>query len=215
MKVYESWTMPEMKRFHPLTRNAQQPSPEAPGQRRRPNPSKAYKSSLKDIPPRKTAQHSPKPSSLNPSFFPKRDPRPIIRANAPCLGPCGIPQDMFLDFITTFDKSTQASPWLDAINLASIGLSLVPHLSMIVGIAIQVSVMAAKDVQNRARTNSFLDKAHVFTPRGLYCTIMTYSPEQDDRDDNNNSRRLAGAANVSAAIASKASGSTSLQAQFP
>ncbi|EFY93922.1 hypothetical protein J3458_007020 [Metarhizium acridum] len=122
---------------------------------------------------------------------------------------------MFLDFITTFDKSTQASPWLDAINLASIGLSLVPHLSMIVGIAIQVSVMAAKDVQNRARTNSFLDKAHVFTPRGLYCTIMTYSPEQDDRDDNNNSRRLAGAANVSAAIASKASSSTSLQAQFP
>ncbi|KAH0596073.1 hypothetical protein MHUMG1_05932 [Metarhizium humberi] len=152
----------------------------------------------------------PQPVIL-PQKRPKTRSRGFIRAYAPCLGPCGIPQDMFLDFITTFDKSTQASPWLDAINLASIGLSFIPHFPMLVGIAIQVSIMAAKDVQNRTRTNSFLDKANaqVFTPRGLYCIIMTYSPDQDDRDDGNG-RRLAGGANVPAAIASTAS-STSLQ----
>ncbi|TWU77331.1 hypothetical protein ED733_005311 [Metarhizium rileyi] len=140
----------------------------------------------------------PQPVIL-PQKRPKTRTRGFIRAYAPSLGQCGIPQDMFLDFMTAFDTSTQASPWLDAINLASIGLSFIPHFPMLVGIAIQVSITAAKDVQSRARTNSFLDKANaqIFMPRGLYCIIMTYSPEQVG-----DSPSLPGT-DVSSAIASK------------
>ncbi|KAJ4327647.1 hypothetical protein N0V84_001897 [Fusarium piperis] len=120
-----------------------------------------------------------------PVILPQRRPktrrRGFIRAYAPALNDTGITQDMFLEFLETFHTSTQASPWIDAINLAAMPLSLIPHFPMVVGLAIQATLMVAKDIQNRTRTNAFLDKANneFFGPRGLYCLIMTYSPESD------------------------------------
>ncbi|KZZ97586.1 hypothetical protein AAL_03550 [Moelleriella libera RCEF 2490] len=120
----------------------------------------------------------PRPVIL-PQKRPKTRSRGFIRAYAPCLEGCGISQDMFLDFLKAFDSSTQASPWLDVLNLAGWGLAFAPHFPIVVGIAVQLSIMAAKDIQNRTRTNSFLDKANAqfFMPKGLYCLVMTYSPE--------------------------------------
>ncbi|KAL6406819.1 hypothetical protein AUP68_09627 [Ilyonectria robusta] len=123
------------------------------------------------------------PKLSMPVILPQRRPksrqRGFIRAYAPILDSATISQDMFLDFLETFHKSSQASPWFAAINLAAMGLTFIPHLPMIVGIAIQASVMIAEDVQTRTRTNSFLDKANAdfFRPRGLYCLIMTYNPD--------------------------------------
>ncbi|KAM0425049.1 hypothetical protein ACHAPT_009608 [Fusarium lateritium] len=116
-----------------------------------------------------------------PQRRPKTRKRGFIRAYAPALNDTGISQDMFLDFLETFHTSTQASPWIDAINLAAMPLSFIPHFPMVVGLAIQASLMVAKDIQNRTRTNAFLDKANndFFRPRGLYCLIMTYSPDTD------------------------------------
>lgn len=113
-----------------------------------------------------------------PQRRPKKRERGFIRAYALALQDCGISQDMFLDFLQTFYLSSQASPWIAAINLAGLGLSFVPHMSMLVGLAIQAGVMVAEDVQSRARTNSFLDKANaeVFRPRGLFCLVMTFDP---------------------------------------
>ncbi|KAM5349135.1 hypothetical protein ACJ41O_008958 [Fusarium nematophilum] len=139
-----------------------------------------------NCPPQNTAKLS-KPVIL-PQRRPKTRKRGFIRAYAPALNDAGITQDVFLDFLDRFHTSTQASPWLDAINLASIGLSFIPHFPMVVGIAIQVSVMAAKDTQNRTRTNTFLSKANdeFFRPRNLYCLIMTYSPDTDEPHEETN-----------------------------
>lgn len=126
------------------------------------------------------------PKLSMPVILPQRRPksrqRGFIRAYAPILDSSTISQDMFLDFLETFHKSSQASPWFAAINLAAMGLTFIPHLPMIVGMAIQASVMIAEDVQTRTRTNSFLDKANAdfFRPRGLYCLIMTYNPDSTE-----------------------------------
>ncbi|KAL2682861.1 hypothetical protein Neosp_007319 [[Neocosmospora] mangrovei] len=141
-----------------------------------------------------------------PVILPQRRPktrrRGFIRAYAPALNDTGITQDMFLEFLETFHKSTQASPWIDAINMAAMPLSLIPHFPMVVGLAIQATLMVAKDIQNRTRTNAFLDKANkeFFGPRGLYCLIMTYSPETDKPHE---------AADISSTIATSQNPSTS------
>ncbi|KAH7146810.1 hypothetical protein B0J13DRAFT_664440 [Dactylonectria estremocensis] len=114
-----------------------------------------------------------------PQRRPKSRQRGFIRAYAPVLDDCSISQGMFLDFLETFHKSSQASPWFIAINIAVNVLTFTPHLPMIVGIALQASVMVAEDIQGRTRTNSFLDKANAdfFRPRGLFCLILTYNPD--------------------------------------
>ncbi|KAF7556456.1 hypothetical protein G7Z17_g1448 [Cylindrodendrum hubeiense] len=121
-------------------------------------------------------------SVILPQRRPKSRQRGFIRAYAPVLESSAISQDMFLDFLETFHKSSQASPWFAALNLAAMGLSCIPHLPMIVGIAMQAAIKVAEDVQTRTRTNSFLDKANTdfFSPRGLYCLIMTYNPDSTE-----------------------------------
>jgi hypothetical protein len=39
---------------------------------------------------------------------------------------CGIDQAMFLDFVETFNLASQSSPWLNAINMASIAFMHFP-----------------------------------------------------------------------------------------
>ncbi|KAJ9410548.1 hypothetical protein DTO045G8_1454 [Paecilomyces variotii] len=131
---------------------------------------------------RSTTSRLPYPVVL-PQRRPKDRSRGFVRAYAPVLENCGIDQTMFLDFLETFNEASQASPWLNAINLATIGTMFLPHgISMAVSIAIQVTTKIAIEMQSRSRTNSFLDKVNdeFFRPRGLYCLLMTWSPESDE-----------------------------------
>ena len=92
----------------------------------------------------------------HPVILPQRRPkarsRGFIRAYAPVLEPCGIDQAMFLGFLDTFEKASQASPWLNTINLAGIGTMFIPGVAgFLTGAAIQLSVSVAMEVQARSR----------------------------------------------------------------
>ncbi|KAL3463511.1 hypothetical protein BJX64DRAFT_116334 [Aspergillus heterothallicus] len=115
-----------------------------------------------------------------PQRRPKNNKRGFIRAYAPDLAQFGIDQEMFLDFLETSNKACQATPWLYALNLASIGTIWLPSaLSFIVSAMIQVGTEAAIMADERRKTNSFFDKinAEFFRPRGLFCLVMTWEPE--------------------------------------
>lgn len=130
------------------------------------------------------AQPLPLPVIL-PQRRPKDRTRGFIRAYAPELEMRGIDQAMFLEFLQTFEKASEANPWINAINLAGIATSFIPDgfgVGLAVGIAIQMSVRVAMDLQSRTRTNAFLDKMNddFYRPRGLYCLVMTWSPESSE-----------------------------------
>lgn len=130
------------------------------------------------------AQPLPLPVIL-PQRRPKDRTRGFIRAYAPELEKRGIDQAMFLDFLQTFEKASEASPWINAVNLAGIATSFIPDgfgVGLAVGIAIQMSVRVAMDLQSRSRTNAFLDKMNdgFYRPRGLYCLVMTWSSESSE-----------------------------------
>ncbi|KAI9816919.1 MAG: hypothetical protein M1827_001564 [Pycnora praestabilis] len=120
-----------------------------------------------------------------PVILPQRRPqnrsRGFVRAYAPVLNDCGIDQATFLDFLKTFSKSSQASPWFIAINVAAFGVGFIPSMSaQIAAMVTQVATEIAKRTQSRHRTNSFLEEINekLFKPHGLYCLIMTYKPSQ-------------------------------------
>ncbi|GAD98541.1 hypothetical protein ANI_1_2086014 [Paecilomyces variotii No. 5] len=138
-------------------------------------------------PPESDIELSERPRIPCPVILPQRRPkdrsRGFIRAYAPVLADCGIDQTMFLDFLESFNASSQASPWLNTINLASIGTMFLPHgISVAVSVAIQVTTNLAIEMQARTRTNTFLDKVNeeFFQPRGVYCLIMTWDPESNE-----------------------------------
>ena len=88
------------------------------------------------------------PTQLSaPVVLPQRRPkdrgRGFIRAYAPALNECGIDQEMFINFLSTAEKACQASPWLNAINLASIGTMWLPSVT---GIAVSIAIQLATDV---------------------------------------------------------------------
>jgi hypothetical protein len=140
---------------------------------------------------------------LLPQRRPKDRARGFICAYAPVLAECGIDQDMFLNFLKTFNQASQASPWINAINLAGFATMALP---MGIGIAVQaaitIAVNTATEVHARhrfvfqpfalmncelmcswlCRTNTFLDTINdeFFRPRGLYCLVMTWNPESDE-----------------------------------
>ncbi|KAM3424165.1 hypothetical protein BST61_g11292 [Cercospora zeina] len=121
-----------------------------------------------------------------PVLLPQRRPtdrsRGFVRAYAPVLESCGIGQHEWLHFLDQFEKSTQASSWIMALNLASIATMALPTItSFAVSAAIQVATVVASETQTRYKTNSFLDRANklFFQPRGLYCMVMTWNPESD------------------------------------
>lgn len=156
----------------------QDPKPDGP------NVSEAFLKRYPPPPPTDDAQSLPLPVIL-PQRRPKNRTRGFIRAYAPELEIRGINQAMFLDFLQTFEKASEASPWINAINLAGIATSFIPDgfgVGLAVGIAIQMSVRIAMDLQSRSRTNAFLDKMNdeFYRPRGLYCLVMTWSPESSE-----------------------------------
>jgi hypothetical protein len=122
-----------------------------------------------------------------PIIIPQRRPtdrsRGMIKAYPPILSTRNIDQATFLDFLDTFNKSTQATKWIAALNLASIGTIWLPTVtSILVSMAITAATTAAMEVQGRYKTNRFLDKVNkeFFMPKGLFCLVLTWNPETSD-----------------------------------
>lgn len=111
---------------------------------------------------------------------PKARTRGFIQAYAPLLEGAGIDQPAFLDFIEKLNKAVQPSPWLQAINLASLAAQNVPEpITLAVSIATKMAADAASEIHSRAKTNAFLDKTNeeYFKPRGLVALLMTWRPQ--------------------------------------
>jgi hypothetical protein len=122
-----------------------------------------------------------------PIIIPQRRPtdrsRGMIKAYPPILSTRDIDQATFLDFLDTFNKSTQATKWIAALNLASIGTIWLPTVtSILVSMAITAATTAAMEVQGRYKTNRFLDRINkeFFIPKGLFCLVLTWNPEMSD-----------------------------------
>ncbi|THZ93624.1 hypothetical protein D6C88_02654 [Aureobasidium pullulans] len=122
-----------------------------------------------------------------PVVLPQRRPRDrsrgFIRAYAPMLQDVSIDQTTWLDFLDTLQKSSAADPWLNAINMASIGTMFMPHvIGIAVSYAIQQATNIAIEMQARFRTATALRKLNeeFFQPRGLYCLIMVWNPESSN-----------------------------------
>ncbi len=104
-----------------------------------PNTKDLEASFIHDHPPPSDLKHAHAGGRLSlPVVLPQRRPkdrsRGFIRAYAPMLEDCGIDQATWLSFLDTFQKSSIANPWLNAINLASIGTMFIP-----VGVGMAVS----------------------------------------------------------------------------
>jgi hypothetical protein len=87
-----------------------------------------------------------------PQCRPKKRSRGFIRAYAPELRNAGIDEAMFLDFLETFESASQASPWLNAINLAGFAfLPLAPGIGHAASVALYITVEVMKNMQSRHR----------------------------------------------------------------
>lgn len=111
---------------------------------------------LRNHPPPKYIKHVPTRNLSLPVVLPQRRPkdrsRGFIRAYAPMLENCGIDQAAWLAFLDTFQRSSAANPWLNVINLASIGTMFMPHVAgLVVGYAIRQATNMAIELQARER----------------------------------------------------------------
>ncbi|KAH7350196.1 hypothetical protein B0T11DRAFT_290739 [Plectosphaerella cucumerina] len=116
---------------------------------------------------------------------PKTRARGFVRAYAPSLAEAGIEQDVFLDFIDTFNKALEPDPWLNAINLADLATMAAPipePFGLLLGFAIGAAAEGTMEAQSRYRSNNFLDRvnADFFAQRGLVCFPATWRPQAKD-----------------------------------
>lgn len=117
---------------------------------------------------------------------PKARARGFVRAYAPVLGDVGIDQEMFLDFIDTFNKALEPNPWLYAINLAGLaGVGSHEPLMMLLGVGVGIATEVIMEGQSRFRSNTFLDcvNAEMFIPRGVVCLVATWRPDLSEDQD--------------------------------
>lgn len=98
-----------------------------------------------------------------PQRRPKDRSRGFIRAYAPELMKAGVNEAMFLDFLETFNTATQASPWLNAINMAGFAfMPLAPGISQAATIALYLAVKVMKNMQSRHRYSSLFRMPSIF-----------------------------------------------------
>ncbi|TQN70063.1 Reticulocyte-binding protein 2-like protein a [Colletotrichum shisoi] len=119
-----------------------------------------------------------------PVILPQRRPenraRGFLRAYAPLLADVGIDENTFLDFIDTFNKALEPSPWINALNLAGFAGSAMPEpASMLFGFGVEYATEAALEGHSRYSSNVFLDRVNsqFFNPRGLVCLVVTWQPD--------------------------------------
>jgi hypothetical protein len=77
--------------------------------------------------------------------------------------------------------NVKANPIFHVINLAAFVAGFTPSVAVVVvSTAVQIAAETSRQVQSRYRANTFLDKINekYFQPRGLYCLIMTYKPNE-------------------------------------
>jgi hypothetical protein len=112
---------------------------------------------LRNNPPPPTTKEAPLGRLPLPVILPQRRPkdrsRGFIRAYAPMLEHCGIDQATWLSFLDNFQKSSAASPWLNAIDLAAIATNWIPshRFAFAAGYAISKAVSIAIELQDRER----------------------------------------------------------------
>ena len=137
-----------------------------------------------------------------PQRRPKDRSRGFIRAYAPVLERCGIDQPTWLSFLNTFQKSSAANPWLNAINMAQFAGLALPHpiwdsrrVCNLTGCqcsnrgaisrtvltpehALRISLLMWLPEPTSSSTKSTRSSsAHV----GLYCLVMTWNPATHQR----------------------------------
>jgi hypothetical protein len=130
--------------------------------------------------PRSAMKPLPYPVIL-PQRRPQTKSRGFVRAYAPLLGECkGIDETTFLHFLDELYEKTQASQYLQAINVAAGVIGMVPSVTtMAISTAMSIGARGAIEVQGRYKTNTYLDQANeqLFNPRNLHCVIMTFKPD--------------------------------------
>lgn len=120
-----------------------------------------------------------------PVIIPQRRPgersRGFIHAYSPLLENVGIDQPTFMDFIKQLNLATMPSPWINAINVASLAVQHVPEpVTIAVAIATHIGTQVALQAHSRSKTNTFLNKinAEFFRPLGLIAVILTWKPSR-------------------------------------
>jgi hypothetical protein len=118
---------------------------------------------------------------LIPQRRPENKSRGWMLAYPPSLQQRGIGQESFISFLLEFNKACQASPALDAVNLAAFGVGFAPGIApMVVSMVVPVAVKMTKTRMVDTQAANFLEKANrdVFNPRGLTAIVTTLSGKQ-------------------------------------
>ncbi|KAJ5485469.1 hypothetical protein N7539_005457 [Penicillium diatomitis] len=130
-----------------------------------------------------------------PVILPQRRPRDksrgFVRAYAPVLADCGISQEVFLEYLESWDKASKASSWLEVVFVASSIVGFVPEVAaQVTGLVLQVVSGVAREMQSRSRRNTFLDRVNqdLFMPRGLFALVMAFR----DKDPSQSSAPIYG-----------------------
>ncbi|KAK7737140.1 hypothetical protein SLS63_002931 [Diaporthe eres] len=118
---------------------------------------------------------------------PKARTRGFIRAYAPILQNVGIDQDTFLDFIDQLNKAVEPSPWISAIDLASLAGHAFPEpIHLLISASALMATQVTAEVVSRSKSNAFLDKMNqeFFKPKGLIALVVTWKPKKDGSEQN-------------------------------
>lgn len=125
-----------------------------------------------------------------PVIIPQRRPetreRGFVRAYAPILEDCDVPQDAFLHFTDGFSAVVREQKWFWALNgaVAVTGIAMtasaaIPELiTQLAFPAIHWTVEGGRRAYESNAVNRYLDKMNqdYFKPRGLYALVMTHDP---------------------------------------
>lgn len=136
--------------------------------------------SVSRAPPTNVCGQLPLPVII-PQRRPKKKARGFAIAYAPSLQNCGIDEQIFLDFILNFNKACEASPILDVVNLAALGVGFVPGITpMIISMAVPIAVQAGKHYQTKVQSSNYIKKANaeIFEPHGLFAMMTVMKPGQ-------------------------------------
>ena len=118
---------------------------------------------------------------------PKARTRGFIRAYAPILQNVGIDQETFLDFIDQLNKAVEPSPWITAIDLASLAGHAFPEpIHLLISASALMATQITAEVVSRSKSNAFLDKMNqeFFKPKGLIALVVTWKPKKDGTEQN-------------------------------
>lgn len=118
---------------------------------------------------------------------PKARTRGFISAYAPILQNVGIDQETFLDFIEQLNKAVEPSPWVTAIDLASLAGHAFPEpVHLLISASALMATHITAEVVSRSKSNAFLDKMNqeFFKPKGLIALVVTWKPKKEGTEQN-------------------------------